>query len=353
MLLYGAMNLYIPFLWPAYRSASQTVSELSAIGAPTRPIWVAFGLVHSVLYAAFGAGVWAAAERRPSLRVAGILILSTAVIGLAWPPMHLRAVLAAGGGTLTDTLHLVWTAAWGALSLAAMGFGAAAFGWRFRVFTATAVCAMLAFGGLTSAEAPNVSLDLPTPWIGVWERLNIGCYYAWLTVFAVALLEPTPSGRAPTRPGLRAQLGLLVGAGDRILAAIVPFAIVGIGANVLAPEPFQLRLGTTGFVLAHLLLALGIPIWLTAVVQVLLFVPRNELITGGPFALVVHPIYTSVALLVLPGVGLLFDSWLGIALGVVLYAASRRFARSEERDLEQRFGQQYRVYRDRVRLPWL
>lgn len=24
-----------------------------------------------------------------------------------WPPMHQRAVLAAGGGTLTDTLHLV------------------------------------------------------------------------------------------------------------------------------------------------------------------------------------------------------------------------------------------------------
>lgn len=195
MLLYVAMNVFIPLLWPDYRWASQTVSELSAIGAPTRLVWVAFGLVHSVLYAAFGAGVWASGARQRSLRLAGMLIWTSALIGLAWPPMHLRPVLAAGGGTLTDTLHLIWTAAWGVLSIAAMGFSAAAFGKRFRLFTALALGLLLLFGGLTSAEAPNVSLDLPTPWIGVWERLNIGCYYTWLLVLAAALLRSAPSDR--------------------------------------------------------------------------------------------------------------------------------------------------------------
>ena len=35
-LLYVAMNIFVAMQWEGYSSASQTVSELSAIGAPTR-----------------------------------------------------------------------------------------------------------------------------------------------------------------------------------------------------------------------------------------------------------------------------------------------------------------------------
>jgi hypothetical protein len=37
-LLYVVMNVFVPMQWQGYSSASQTVSELSAIGAPTRPL---------------------------------------------------------------------------------------------------------------------------------------------------------------------------------------------------------------------------------------------------------------------------------------------------------------------------
>src|SRR5215471_11886591 len=39
-----------------------------------------------------------------------------------WPPMHQRAVLAAGGGTLTDTMHVVWALVTVLLMTTAMGF---------------------------------------------------------------------------------------------------------------------------------------------------------------------------------------------------------------------------------------
>jgi protein-S-isoprenylcysteine O-methyltransferase Ste14 len=352
-LVYGGMNVFIPMLWPEYRWTSQTVSELSAIGAPTRGLWVALGFVYSVLYAAFGAGVWATAQRRGPLRVAAGLIMASAILGLAWPPMHLRPVLAAGGRTLTDTLHIVWTSAWGVLSMVAMGFGAAALGRRFRIFTAVAVSLLVAFGALTSVQAPHVSVDLPTPWMGVWERMNIACYYVWVVAFAVALLRPPSVDRGSTGPGLRAQIKLLVGAGDRIMGSALPFAIVGIAANMLWPSLFHLGLGTTGLALGGVLLAVGVPLWFTSAAQILLFVPRGKLVTRGPFAIMIHPLYTSVALLVIPGVGLLFDSWLGFALGLVLYVASRRFAPSEEREMTERFPEEYPRYRKRVLLPWL
>jgi hypothetical protein len=45
--LYVAMNVFVAMQWAGYSSASQTVSELSAIGAPTRPLWVPLGLVYT------------------------------------------------------------------------------------------------------------------------------------------------------------------------------------------------------------------------------------------------------------------------------------------------------------------
>src|SRR3954454_20147633 len=107
-LLYVAMNVFVPMQWEGYSSTSQTVSELSAIGAPTRPLWVPLGLAYTLLVAAFGWGVRASVRQNRPLRVAGSLLVAYGVIGLAWPPMHLREVLAAGGGTLTDTMHIVF-----------------------------------------------------------------------------------------------------------------------------------------------------------------------------------------------------------------------------------------------------
>ena len=94
-LLYAAMLVFVPMRWPVYSSAAQTVSELSAIGAPTRSLWVSLGMVWALLYAAFGWGVWRSAGPSRSLRVAGGVIIVAFAFSLFWPPMHQREVLAA------------------------------------------------------------------------------------------------------------------------------------------------------------------------------------------------------------------------------------------------------------------
>jgi hypothetical protein len=186
-LLYVAMNIVVPMRWPAYRSASQTVSELSAIDAPTRPLWVPLGIVYTLLVAAFGWGVRSSAGGNHPLRIVGNLLIVYGLFGLAWPPMHQRDVLAAGGGTLTDTLHLTWAMVTVLLMLAAIGFGAAAFGPRFRVYSVATLVTLATFGALTTRDAPRVGANLPTPWTGVWERINISVFLLWVIVLAVAL----------------------------------------------------------------------------------------------------------------------------------------------------------------------
>jgi hypothetical protein len=184
-LLYIAMNVLVPLRWPAYSSASQTVSELSAIGAPTRSLWVPLGTTYTLLVSAFGFGIWVSGRRNRPLRVVGGFLVAYGIFGFAWPPMHLREVLAAGGKTLTDTLHIVWAMVTVLLMLLAMSFGAASFGKTFRFYSIATMVTLAAFGGLTSMDAPGISANLPTPWIGVWERINIGVFLLWIVVLAV------------------------------------------------------------------------------------------------------------------------------------------------------------------------
>src|SRR6478735_1058308 len=88
-LLYAFTTVVVALQWPDYSSASQTVSELSAIGAPTRSLWISLVIPYTLLMAAFGYGVWLSADRNRPLRMTGGVMLVYGVLGLFWPPMHL------------------------------------------------------------------------------------------------------------------------------------------------------------------------------------------------------------------------------------------------------------------------
>jgi hypothetical protein len=194
-LLYVAMNVFVAMQWDGYSSASQTVSELSAIGAPTRTLWVTLAVAYSALVAAFGWGVLQSAGQIGALRIVGWLIVANALLGLAWPPMHQREVLAAGGGTLTDTLHIAWTVVTNVLFMLQIGLAATAFGKRFRFYSMATMVMLVAFGALTGMEAPGLEQNLPTPLIGVWERIGIGVFMLWVMVLAIVLLRARDGAR--------------------------------------------------------------------------------------------------------------------------------------------------------------
>ena len=154
----------------------------------------------------------------------------------------------------------------------------------------------------------------------------------------------------PAAGGLRR----LVGSGERIGLLALPFAVVGLTLNVVNPSWFAVG-GPSDTLRAVSIAVLipGIAIWAWSVALILRKVPRHELITSGPFAVVKHPLYTDVALLVLPWAGFLLDSWLGAALGAVVYLGSRRFAPAEEARLAAEFGPAWEAYARGVWLPWI
>jgi hypothetical protein len=187
--LYVVANVVTAMQYPGYSSSSQTVSELSAIDTPTRSLWVFLMAAYSLLVIAFAFGVWRAAGNNRRLQVVAALLIADAVIGFFWSPMHQREVLAAGGGTLTDTLHIVFTFITIPLLVLTIGFGSTAFGKGFRFYSIVTLAILLIAGILTGIDSPRMEANLPTPWIGVWERICIGAYMLWVAIFAIKLLR--------------------------------------------------------------------------------------------------------------------------------------------------------------------
>lgn len=146
----------------------------------------------------------------------------------------------------------------------------------------------------------------------------------------------------------------LVGVGDKLGLLVLPVLVVGLILNILFPAPFSVG-GPPGAlkVVSLVLLVPGVTIWLWSVVLILTKARQGELITNGPYALVKHPLYTGVALLVLPWLGFLCNTWLGALLGVVLYIGSRMFSGAEEKELSRTFGPIWDDYCRAVILPWL
>jgi protein-S-isoprenylcysteine O-methyltransferase Ste14 len=157
--------------------------------------------------------------------------------------------------------------------------------------------------------------------------------------------------------GRRAEamdLKALVGSGDRIGLLTLPFLAVGVVLNVAYPGVFQVG-GPPNWlrVLSIIVLIVGVTIWVWSVALILTKVPRGELITTGPYALVKHPLYAGVALLVLPWFGFLLNTWLPALVGIALYVASRIYAPAEEVRLSETFGDAWDEYCNAVRFPWL
>ena len=184
-LLYVAMNVFVPMQWEGYSIASQTVSELSAIGAPTRQLWLLLVIPYNLLVVAFGWGIWLSAGRNRPLHVVGGLMIANGVIGIFWPPMHLRGA----EFSLTDTLHIVFSIVTVLIFMLEIGFGAASFGKRFRLYSIATMVILVLFGALTGLDGPRIAANLPTPWVGVWERISIGAFLLWVVLLSITLLR--------------------------------------------------------------------------------------------------------------------------------------------------------------------
>lgn len=150
------------------------------------------------------------------------------------------------------------------------------------------------------------------------------------------------------------KLKVLVGNGRKIGLLVLPFLAVGLALNILFPSVFSM--GGPSSVLFWISVILLIPgglVWAWSVFLILTKIPKKQLITNGPYAVMKHPLYTGVALLVLPWAGFLLNTWLGALIGIIVYIGSRLYSPEEEQMLSKIFGSAWDDYSSKVKIPWL
>lgn len=70
----------------------------------------------------------------------------------------------------------------------------------------------------------------------------------------------------------------------------------------------------------------------------------QNLVTDGPYQYVRHPMYSAIIFLLNPALAILFRSWLLLLAVILIYFIWRKAVRSEEKCLEEKFGQDYYQY---------
>jgi hypothetical protein len=184
-LLYLAADVLAAQRFPGYDYASQAISEMSAIGAPTADLLAPLYRAWSLLFLAFAAGLWRLGRTRRPLRWSAGLLVAVAIVGAGFAlfPMNQRSA----EPTFSDTMHLLVAGITMLLLTGAILAGARAFGPVFRRYSIATAALMLLFFALSMRDVPNVAADLPTPYLGLNERISMAAWLLWIAILSVRL----------------------------------------------------------------------------------------------------------------------------------------------------------------------
>ena len=149
---------------------------------------------------------------------------------------------------------------------------------------------------------------------------------------------------------LRKQNGMtIVGQGGKIILFMLPSLIGAILAHMYFPQVAALP-DSVRFIkpLGYFLLPLGLILWGTAVIQLMVGFSKGKLVTTGAYGVVRNPIYSSATFFILPAIALMTLTWVYLIPSFFLYAGVRLFIGKEEKQLTQVFGKEYQDYMARV-----
>jgi protein-S-isoprenylcysteine O-methyltransferase Ste14 len=101
-------------------------------------------------------------------------------------------------------------------------------------------------------------------------------------------------------------------------------------------------------ILGATLIPYGVPVFVVPALFIDRYFRDGRLCTQGIYAYVRHPIYAAWIVLIVPGLTAVLGSAVGWTVPVVMYAVFRWLIVRQERYLEAKLGDAYRLYRSNV-----
>ncbi len=181
--LYSATEILASTRWQGYDWTARMVSDLFAVSAPTRSFIVVPMLLYNALISALGIGVWLGRRNRAQAVTAVLLEVYAVVslIGLLVFPLNYNS---SGSGA---AMHMVTTTALVFLMFAFVVSAAIGGSTGFRAYSALTTLAIVVGAVLAGMQVPRIEAGLPTPGLGLYERVNVYAMLLWVAVFSLSL----------------------------------------------------------------------------------------------------------------------------------------------------------------------
>lgn len=194
------------WLYPGYIITDQNYSELLATGAPTRPLMLGVSVIYNLLVAAFAIGIWKSGNK-PLNRFTASMILAYAFLSLL-TPLFFQMDMRGAAVTARGNLHGPMTAMMSVFIILSITSGGWLRGRSFLLYSLVTLVFLIVFGMLTVSQVPGLAANEPTPWMGLFERVNIYATMLWFSAFSVVMAREakTPGGSASFTDAARPRL---------------------------------------------------------------------------------------------------------------------------------------------------
>jgi protein-S-isoprenylcysteine O-methyltransferase Ste14 len=138
------------------------------------------------------------------------------------------------------------------------------------------------------------------------------------------------------------------GIGPKIARIMLPWLAVTIILTLIFKNVFIYSEagGRNLFYAGLAILFTGLAFYFSTIPLLLKGLKETKLVTNGAYYLCCNPLYASILLLIIPGISLMMNSWLVITTSVAGYIIFRTVIKTEYREMEKFFGQEYRKYRE-------
>ncbi len=143
----------------------------------------------------------------------------------------------------------------------------------------------------------------------------------------------------------------IMGDAPRLALKLMPAFIAALALTLVFPGAFAVwgRFRGIAFAAGIELLGFGLLFQASAAFELVRAWKKGRLATRGAYGLSRNPIFSWWVFSVLPSCALLLDSWLFLPVALLFRLVAGKAAEAEERELLERFGQDYDDYRRRTR----
>ena len=137
-----------------------------------------------------------------------------------------------------------------------------------------------------------------------------------------------------------------MGAAPRIMLLNIPVMIASIAAGIMFSPVFHwgFTAASVRYTSAAVLLVSGIVILIHSGLNIINAFKNKRLATEGFYRYTQNPMYSSYSFFIIPGVSLLLNNWLFLAVSATIYMITLKLISSEESPLLKIFGNDYRNY---------